>query len=556
MMNEVLYPLIGNKNALSLTDLVGMNISEEELRKYIGEELAEWVSNPQTRTVFRAGTRAPKTMACTDVYVWGDESSGKTSVIGSLLSAVPDADIHMNSMSTIQRIQQMRSVYASSDSYVRIPTDMEEFSHSDILLTVREPGLFGQKHCFALKENSKSITKNHENIHLFCIDCTDAECMGKHVKYCQDKLTFLKNKGFLENTSGIFVLVTKFDALSAVPEKYRYGTAQTMITSGYPTFWQEVKNCGYSMHIYDAKPIPFSIGNVKLRELAKMDNKDARELMEYRLMVKSSAQEMWVMRKFRSLFELMGTKHSKSIACLLSFFALMGIVGVMSLFDNSPVGSIRTYDYIVDVNARIDNKMPNDLNEGTGDVFLGLYRELYNEGNIGRICRNDNGEVVYDSDSIDVVKKKLLKIYIELLAKDAKLFLANGQWDMVCTPKTEWYNNFVKLNRLDNPPIAHEVKRVLRSDKDLESFKMMASCLEKYKQLTQYNRTHIPQCKSQTDVELEIKKFENNFKNCVYFGYSLKSSSLYKNVREELRSKAEKSLEDYEASHDFWDDWF
>lgn len=316
--NEHISPLIGNPNALSLTDLkrllVGGEVSREELVSVLPDDLLplldDYMEGRFVGDVLSEGSDVLRQdKGRTEVYFWGMKHSGKTSAIGAILASQPYSFEKINETSALNRARKLCKAFGETGKDTLFPIEGQKSKvkgqesldlSPQTLDSEARPSVInvdlkdhkGRLHPLALVEmSSTSVEQNilcktqNDKIHFLCYDCSRS---GKEQDdMFVELLDGLRKKGILQTSVGVYLLVTKVDSLWSVPPDYRHEMAQTLITADHLDLWQKVKNVCYEMKINDATPIPFTIGDIRLQEVMRVNLDCARSLIEKPIALKS-----------------------------------------------------------------------------------------------------------------------------------------------------------------------------------------------------------------------------------------------------------------------------
>ena len=157
-------------------------------------------------------------------------------------------------------------------------------------------------------------------------------------------------KGVFATSVGLYLLVTKTDLMIRVPEQHRMEAAQTLITAGHRKLWLDVVNICYKMNIYDATPIPFTVGDTVLKDLLKPDLSRAKALLHYPILLKA--------QPCLNLFERMLRKGNLKITIAVSIVLLAALgYGVYALLEQIPTPpdkELRAYNFTTDFCSRVN----------------------------------------------------------------------------------------------------------------------------------------------------------------------------------------------------------
>ena len=227
----------------------------------------------------------------TQVVIWGIPDSGKTMVIASLLSLPGMQVTYPDAPSLRERIGRMIDLFAKEGELHPIPRDRG--AQKEMYHAVYRKNWRGKAYPITFVEATiptnipVDVTtyarKDCSQIHVFCIDCRqDVQMQVRQLLSVTDGL---KQLGYLAQTDGAYALVTKTDLMN-VPEAFVDNAAQTLVTKGMPDLWRNIQDICYDNQIYNALPIPFSVGRFVLRDLAYLHAGDAETFLHEALLPK------------------------------------------------------------------------------------------------------------------------------------------------------------------------------------------------------------------------------------------------------------------------------
>lgn len=372
-MNKTLHELISNPNAASSEEVRDMLqngiITAAELASVLGSSDVNGIINQGQRQVtiedIEGNVQLKDDEEFTQVYVWGQNKSGKTAVLGALATAIQTEHTLISCTSkgkSRQRLAKLTKYFSGSKRHYSPLVDenthamqvyhiechrREGLTKKSYPLTLIEANidnslqLWSELHSFYRKPNNK--------IHIFCFDCSLPPVLQKEqARKFLEVMTKLKEKKVLETSVGIYVLVTKTDLMLRVPVEHRANTAQTLITAGQQQLWQTIVNACYEMNIYDSTPIPFSIGDSILRDLIRPDLRNATDFLEMPILMKSQPRLNWLQRLLRK-------GNSTTTALIVGL--VVGMVGygaykVLDSLPTAPTESAKVYNFTADFLAR------------------------------------------------------------------------------------------------------------------------------------------------------------------------------------------------------------
>lgn len=372
-MNKTLHELISNPNAASSEEVRNMlqneTITATELTSVLGRsvvnELTKQGQQQVTLEDIEGNILLKDYDEFTQVYIWGQSKSGKTSVLGALATAIKTEYILVsctNKGKSKQRLEKLTQYFSSTQRHYRPLVD-ENVRASQVyqIECHRREGLTKKTYPLTLIEANIDHTtlvwndiniflkKPNNKIHIFCFDCSLPPLQQKEqARKFLELMDKLREKKVLETSVGIYVLVTKTDLMLRVPVEHRVNTAQTLITAGQQQLWQTIVNACYQMDIYDSTPIPFSIGDSILRDLIRPDLSNAIDLLERPILLKSQPRLNWLQRLLRK-------GNSTTTAVIVAFVVGMAGYGAYKVLDSlptAPTESAKVYNFTADFLAR------------------------------------------------------------------------------------------------------------------------------------------------------------------------------------------------------------
>ena len=297
-MQETIKKIVFNPCAYSMEDIRGMldkgEVSREGILRVLGSEAVGRILELPEKDlpagdVWEVGNG--KMDDATQVVIWGIPDSGKTMVIASLLSLPGMQVTYPDAPSLRERIGRMIDLFAKEGELHPIPRDRG--AQKEMYHAVYRKNWRGKAYPITFVEATiptnipVDVTtyarKDCSQIHVFCIDCRqDVQMQVRQLLSVTDGL---KQLGYLAQTDGAYALVTKTDLMN-VPEAFVDNAAQTLVTKGMPDLWRNIQDICYDNQIYNALPIPFSIGRFVLRDLAYLHAGDAETFLHEALLPK------------------------------------------------------------------------------------------------------------------------------------------------------------------------------------------------------------------------------------------------------------------------------
>jgi len=531
-INEYIEPLLTDENALSLDDLKQMlydgKFTREELDYVLSEELVKCVDN------FLSGELVAEVLpegnselsgekGRTEVYFWGMKGSGKTSVIGSILAAQPHVVEKVNTGSSLDRARSLIRAYHSAPE-ASVPTSVLPKSApnagdlpSVVNIDIKDshshlhPLSLIEMHSASVDQPVLHQTKN-DKIHILCYDCRKAGVAQDN--FFINILSELKRNGLLMQSVGVYCLVTKVDSLVNVPKEYRSEVAQTMITADHLDLWMAVKNACYEMQIYDATPIPYYIGSVRLQSIATVNLECARKFIEKPLALKSHPYRSAVGKVLR-----FGSWWSTSLLIIAACVALVfGVCLTMSALDPMPSEKIEPFNYA----SYFEQKEASQVKGGTYFRNRDKYRALQADLQTERFITCTDGKRVLSAREYIECDKLLSNDFAEILYGGMQYEFKQSEWgegvlDRLKEECTELFRNqhisdskrdalkeaVAIINKYYN---AKEVVKLSKNCKTLEDVETVKQNIDEYNEEPFTNNT-----KLQSDLQGAI---ENAYMSC------------------------------------------
>lgn len=383
-MNDMRTPLMGDENTMDLLDVRRMvtdfKVPHVVLERVLSEDLIDRVMSVVERNVCAAqipagGTELLEEDGRTEVYFWGMKGAGKTTVIGSVLAAQPEGTKKVNEGAALSRCESLCNAFAQTGTDTIMPEVADSEDWDVINTNIKDKD--GRTHPLALVEMngmsvSKDVLKETENdkIHILCYDCSNAGVVQDNMFI--NLLNELRKEGALDYSVGVYLLVTKIDTLTSVPEDYRAELAQTMMTADHIDLWMAVENTCHAMEISDAAPVPFSIGEVKLQRLVKVDLTHARNFMERVLALKSMPYRSWIGKLLET-----GSWWTTALAVLAAGAVLLYLAfGVLRMNQPLPKEAILPLDYCTYFTGEVESRIKGGAYFKVVDNFRALEDEL------------------------------------------------------------------------------------------------------------------------------------------------------------------------------------
>lgn len=448
----------------------------------------------------------------TQVYVWGETESGKTSVLGSLFASIENECSNVvwkDDEATNNRRKVLTEAF-NRKNRAHAPLQ-DKNTHNVQAYNVEfstSRGIASRKYQFSFIEvnidsedywetlQAYGITKKANNkIHLLCFDSSKSEFEQRNQSSSLSQIIpALESNGVLNTSVGLYLLVTKTDLMIRVPLEYRYEAAQTLITARHRNLWQLVVNACYKMNIYDATPIPFSIGDTVLKNLLTPDLSRAKVLLQYPILLKSQPCLTFYQRLLRK--GNLATTIIISLAAIASI--AYGIAKLIDLIPTAPDDEPVIYNFTEDFLKRESSLMANGKKfTSITNNYDRLSQELYVEQSIVDI----NGNTLNDIDP--KCDNTLHQHLFRTVKKEYSSFFKENNWS------TSWEKNvLVKYSKI-------LIRHKSVSDKDRLWLKRNCEYISKLSEISQLI-SKSNRCQSLSDVQYIC----NNYKSYLDYPYN------------------------------------
>ena len=264
------------------------------------------------------------------------------------------------------------------------------------------------------------LNNSMDKIHFLCFDTADkdnekdVQYFDKQISYLQDVLKDLKELGVFEHSVGIYILVTKIDGNPFIPPKERQLAAQTMITANQANFWYEIRQICHQMNIYDATPLPFTIGDVKLQKLVKVNNSMAENLIDKPILLKS--------HPYKSIMNTMLNFGNKWVTLLICIMVSCGIGYKLykdsELLNEGPQATIKPYNFIEEFIKKEKSLIKDVTYQKSYSSFNELEAKLQTEA----FLTQKDGSPLISADTVRLLGRALYNDFsksVEIKAKNA-----------------------------------------------------------------------------------------------------------------------------------------
>lgn len=331
---EIIDALSKDCNAYSLTDMVSVGINKKDLMDKIKDKNGNIVNKVLDGIAVKPPTirfnSFPDTLPRgTEVYFWGTPSSGKTCVIGAILSCAGAKGMYgQRGESGVKYMNDLKACFTPSDEGMPIclPPGTQPDVSQYLPLTLNET-IYKEKKkqkiviphnislvelsgeifkCFSHEYNGETMDDVDTNVietykklrgflrdsqndkyHFFIIDSdSQLNARPEQQTYLHNAISYFKEKGIFDkkhNTLGISLIVSKIDLYS--PNKDEWVDAATMAaTKKYPELVTELRSIigptGLKLTNGDLNVIPFSIGEIFFKQLCMYDSTQAEYLIQ------------------------------------------------------------------------------------------------------------------------------------------------------------------------------------------------------------------------------------------------------------------------------------
>lgn len=278
-------------------------ISWDDVIKVYGAERAQAIQNFVGRNI-QPNPNIPVALTkdSTEVYFWGTPSSGKTCALGSILcGAMNNYYLEPQQCQGYHYMTQLRNVFDSHNKYCSLPPstivnviqemvftiiDEKKKRHRatfiDIAGEIFRSIYYNMNHMFLDQEHKETLAHVmkflHDNsnpkIHFFVVEY-GAESNQWEDIYMRDYLQacslYIKDNKILNNSSGVYVLVTKCDKMHC-PDEMIVDNAEQYVQKNLSSFYKNLQDACNDACINDFKVIPFSIGEVFAGKICSYDD--------------------------------------------------------------------------------------------------------------------------------------------------------------------------------------------------------------------------------------------------------------------------------------------
>lgn len=450
-MHKLLHELISNHNYLSSSEVYDKLLDQgyyDKLSSIFGADFVENLKSSQNDVIQLKSISEvlfpERYDEYTQIYVWGGEKVGKTSLLGSIFAAIVKECKNTKwtvVSDTKDRIYELQKFFLSSnicfgrlkDTYSQLQmynvdcVPKGAFQHTSYPLSFIEANTMD---VIRLRNRMllQQLQSNNNKIHLFCFDCSTSESNQQKQAYLFG-LLIEQLKNYLNTSVGLYIVVTKTDTMQHVPTEFRHNAAQTLITAKYWHLWQQVVNVCYEMNIYDSTPIPFSIGDVVLKDIIKPNLSDARSLLHYPIFLKSNRRPNFL-KKFLWSGSWKRTCATLVLMVCAIFYALYT---AFSIIPTPPMVKPQVYKFDKDFIQRVKSDISGYDFDISKYIFDNLRYELYVENNIFTTEGNKLKDVT------DKCESSLTNIFAKIILLKYKSVYSS-----------DWYGKTSQLKELGN----------------------------------------------------------------------------------------------------------
>lgn len=309
---QYLNKLKENPNAYSIEQLRAFGINDEDLISVgIPQDIVNILDHPGIQLQI-GDTPGSIPSGVTEVYFWGNVGSGKTCALASILSYAQKKGL-MNPQEGEGRLymSQLSNMFNNSVATLPPGTKVETTQYLPFWLLDNQ----NKPHPIALIEISGEIfscfskiingqplpSDAHERtyktllnflsstenpkLHFFVVDISKTGIINElgltQQNLLQDCASYFNtNKIFNTKTAGISIVTTKSDLLSP-DEKERLGLAKDHLNEYYRSFVNSLKAMAKDLRLITdgIQVIPFTLGEVYLKEKCKYDPKMAKHIV-------------------------------------------------------------------------------------------------------------------------------------------------------------------------------------------------------------------------------------------------------------------------------------
>ncbi len=352
-MQDAIKKIVFNPCAYGMEDIRGMlergEVLPEELERVLSRDIIGRFFSTAEDALPCGGVwdvEGGKMDDATQVVMWGVPNSGKTMAIASLLS-LPGMQVMFPEVPSLrERTARMLDLFRKEGELQPIPRDGD--APKEVYHAVYRKNWWGKAYPISFIEATLPsdapvdvamyVRKESPQIHVFCIDCR--QDVQKQVRQLLNVTDGLKQQGFLGQTDGAYALVTKTDLMN-VPDAFMDNAAQTLVTKGMPDLWRNIQDICYDNQIYNALPIPFSVGRFVVRDMAYLHAGDAEIFLREALLPKCQPRRGLVGK----MLSLGRWWQAAILGVLLAFAIAWGGYKAFEMLTSPPTAPMLPYDY-------------------------------------------------------------------------------------------------------------------------------------------------------------------------------------------------------------------
>lgn len=431
-MQETIKNITFNPCGYTMAEIRAMwrngEVSREQLAGVLGPEATQVILSNETPDPLPKGGAYEVGKGwmdeATQVVMWGVPQSGKTLAVASLLALDGMQVQEPESPALRQRISWMRALFDQPGTLRYIPQDAD---------TLRETYHVAYKSGFAAKTYpitfieatipadgvinlSMYVNRERPQIHVFCIDCT--QDIPNQVNKFMRVIGGLRKLGYLSQTDGAYALVTKTDQMN-VPGAYLDNASQTLVTKGMPELWQMITDICYDNQIYNALPIPFSVGQFAVSDVARLSNRHAKEFFQSALLPKCQPRRGLVGR----MLSVGRWWQAAILAVVLAGAIGWGGYKTFQMLTAPPTAPMMPYDYKATFLSDIKGLAKMDYKEAS-QLYQRQRKDLYVE----RTLHRADGEAVLGREDLRICDSTLTNDYARVLGGKCGRLLETSHW--------------------------------------------------------------------------------------------------------------------------------
>lgn len=386
------------------------------------------------------------------VVLWGARDSGKTSLIGSLLSlrgfkyvVKPDSLNFINrygnnddnskgflTRSFMSSGWQKMFCSTADGPIETIHTVYKQhwFSRSYPISFI-EVNLTKSGSCTEEEKDLNwdylihSLKQNYGHIHLFCLDCNPNvndsldKALQRQITYFNHVISNLKINGLIDEASAIYIVVMKTDLMNA-PEEFIENAAQTLVTSSLANFWQLVRNICYEKNIYNAQPVTSSIGRFALKDLAKLNTDYTRKIFHHQIIKKCQSRKLIIERWLD--IKVWWLKWVVLFACIMGI--IWGASTSLEILSGMPEDAVLPFDY----GAFFKEEIKMGIRQEEYETARLKYHQLVYDLSTERKIQTNDGSQILSEELAGSLDSLLTVTFAPVLSESIKAFFETDTW--------------------------------------------------------------------------------------------------------------------------------